>query len=280
MTTLILGAGGFIGSAVMRQIASGTGDDVVGFVRSHSAARKLTDAGMAAAVGDINDDISLRAAMHQASTVISCVSYVGSDEQQCIRVNQHGMRNVASVAAAIGAQRLLYVSTAAVYGPGPFRDLPVDGVPLNPISSASRTRAIAEQHIRDAGGVVVRPHLVYGQGDLWFIPTLTSITDRLGALIDCGTALLSTIDVDDLARGIVSLAQRSEIVAGSTVHLNAPAPSRVIDILARQSSGTGWTMPTRSIDRARALHRATQLGIDQRHIDMISLDHWFRNGTV
>ncbi|GAA3151915.1 hypothetical protein GCM10020255_031100 [Rhodococcus baikonurensis] len=70
--------------------------------------------------------------MSQASTVICCVSYVGDDEQQCVHVNEHGIRNAASIATAVGVERLLYVSTAAVYGPGPFRDLPVNGAPLKP----------------------------------------------------------------------------------------------------------------------------------------------------
>ncbi|WP_256895341.1 NAD-dependent epimerase/dehydratase family protein [Rhodococcus sp. 1163] len=87
---------------------------------------------MIAAIGEINDIGSLRAAMSQPSTVISCVSYVGNDQQQRFRVNEQGMRTVTSIASEVGVERLLYVSTAAVYGAGPFRDLPVDGAPICP----------------------------------------------------------------------------------------------------------------------------------------------------
>lgn len=132
MTTLVLGATGFIGSAVMKQLVSRDGNAAIGFVRTATAAKQFGREGIATVIGDINESASLRVAMSQASTVICCVSYVGDDEQQCVHVNQHGVQNVASMAAAVGVERLLYVSTAAVYGPGPFRDLPVNGAPLSP----------------------------------------------------------------------------------------------------------------------------------------------------
>jgi nucleoside-diphosphate-sugar epimerase len=145
-------------------------------------------------------------------------------------------------------------------------------------SAASRSRAVGEQHIRDAAGLVVRPHLIYGPGDRWFVPGLLSIVGSLAAVIDDGSALLSTIHVDGLARGIAQLAHEPDFLRGGTVHLNDSEPVPVIDILAREHDRTGWTVPATSIDRATALGRAEALGIERRYIDMISLDHWFRNG--
>ncbi|MFC8931033.1 NAD-dependent epimerase/dehydratase family protein [Rhodococcus sp. NPDC057135] len=277
MTTLVLGAAGFIGSAVMNQLISRDGNAAIGFVRTENAAEQLSRYGIATAIGDINDSASLRGAMSQASTVICCVSYVGDDEQQCVHVNQHGIRNVASVAAAVGVERLLYVSTAAVYGPGPFRDLPVDGAPLKPHSPASRTRALAEKFVRDAGGLVIRPHLVYGTGDRWFLPTLTRIVSRLDSIIDDGNAVLSVVDVDLLARSIHALSTEQQFRYGSTLHVNEPAPRTVIDVLEHHARETNWTLPQNSIPRADAVNVAAQLGLDMHQIDMISLDHWFRS---
>ena len=277
MTTLVLGATGFIGSAVMNQLVSQNGNTAIGFVRTDSAAKQLRRNGMAAAIGDINDCASLRAAMSQAATVICCVSYVGDDEQQCVHVNHHGIRNVASMATAVGVERLLYVSTAAVYGPGPFRDLPVNGAPLRPLSPASRTRALAEKFVRGAGGLVIRPHLVYGPGDRWFLPTLTRIVSRLDSIIDDGNAVLSVVDVDLLAQSIYKLSTERQFRYGSTLHVNEPAPRKVIDLLERHTQETNWTLPRNSIARADAVKVATQLGLNRRQVDMISLDHWYRS---
>lgn len=277
MTTLVLGATGFIGSAVMNQLVSRDGNAAIGFVRTDSAAKQLSHNGIAAAIGDINESASLRVAMSQASTVICCVSYVGDDEQQCVHVNEHGIRNVASIAATVGVERLLYVSTAAVYGPGPFRDLPVNGAPLKPLSPASRTRALAEEFVRDAGGLVVRPHLVYGPGDRWFLPTLTRIVSRLDSIIDNGSAILSVVDVNLLARSIYKLSTEQQFRYGSTLHVNEPVPRAVIDLLEHHARETNWTLPQSSIPRADAVKAAAQLGLDMHKIDMISLDHWFRS---
>ncbi len=277
MTTLVLGATGFIGSAVMNQLVSRDGNAAIGFVRTDSAAKQLSRNGIAATIGDINESASLRVAMSQASTVICCVSYVGDDEQQCVHVNELGIRNVASIAAAVGVERLLYVSTAAVYGPGPFRDLPVNGAPLKPLSPASRTRALAEEFVRDAGGLVVRPHLVYGPGDRWFLPTLTRIVSRLDSIIDNGSAILSVVDVNLLARSIYKLSTEQQFRYGSTLHVNEPVPRTVIDLLEHHARETNWTLPQGSIPRADAVKAAAQLGLDMHKIDMISLDHWFRS---
>jgi nucleoside-diphosphate-sugar epimerase len=216
--------------------------------------------------------------MSEADTVICCVSYVGRDAQRCTQVNDRGIENVARAANDVNVNRLIYVSTASVYGTGPFRNMPVDDAPLNPQSPASLSRADGEQHVRDAGGLVVRPHLIYGPGDRWFIPGLISIVDSLGAAIDKGSALLSTIHVDRLARGIAELAEGLGFMRGANVHLNDPEPLSVIDILTREHARTGWPIPATSMDRTAALTRAEALSIDRRHIDMISLDHWFRNG--
>lgn len=201
MTTLVMGANGFIGSAVARKLASLDHNRAFGFIRQNPSNGGVD--GVRYVVGDTSDVSTLHGAISEVDTVICCVSYVGGDEQRCTEVNDKGIGNVASVASDVGVERLIYVSTASVYGTGPFRDLPVDGASLKPHSPASRSRAAGERHIRDAGGLVIRPHLVYGPGDRWFIPGLRTIISKLGALIDEGSALLSTIHVDRLAHDIV-----------------------------------------------------------------------------
>ena len=277
VVTLVLGATGFIGSAVIRQFAARDYRRVIGFVRTKRDAQELAAAGVAAWIGDVSDVDSLRRVMAQVETVINCVSYVGHDEQRCIDVNQRGTQNIATISAEAGVDRLLYVSTAAVYGPGPFRDLPVDGVPIRPRSPASRTRAAAEVYVRDAGGLVIRPHLVYGSGDKWFWPGLRQMTDRMGCTIDDGSALHSTIHVDHLAKIIADLSEKGPVDHGRTMHVNESRPSHVFEILKQIGRATGWDVPRHSITRESALLRAEELGIDTKMINLISRDHWFRS---
>lgn len=277
MNTLVLGASGFIGSAVTRRLASDGCNRVYGLVRTPSKCGQVRSVHYVA--GDVTDYTTLLRAMDGTETVICCTSFVGSDELRCRTVNDLGTRNVANAASTVGVKRVIYVSTASVYGTGPFRDLPVDGAPLRPYSPASRSRVFGEQHIRGVGGLVIRPHLIHGPGDRWFMPSLTSVIDRLGGLIDEGSALLSTISVDRLAAGIADLAQHGEFRHSTTVHINDPNPSSVIDLLQREHDRTGWPVPNVSISRADALERAKSVGINPHHVDMISIDHWFRNSA-
>lgn len=277
MNILVLGANGFVGSAVVRRLMHLGRSRVIGLVR-----RPPVDGGIDGVQymhGDITDPSTLARAMREMCTVVCCVSYVGSDDQRCVEVNDRGLRNVAQVASGSRVVRLIYVSTAAVYGTGPFRNLPVDGAPLNPCSAASRTRVAGEQHVREVGGLVVRPHLIYGPGDLWFAPGLIDTVVRLGAVIDERSALLSTIHVDRLARRIVELTETETEIYDRVLHTNEPTPSRVIDILRNINEQASRPALTKSISRGEAAELASQIGIHRRRIDMISLDHWFRNST-
>lgn len=275
MTSLVLGANGFIGSAVVRQLASINDNRLFGLVRANFP--KIPVRGVQYLHGDVTDYSRMLRVMAGVETVICCVSFVGKDEGRCIEVNDRGMRTVARAVSDSSVERFVYVSTAAVYGTGPFRDLPVGGAPLNPQSAASRTRAAGEEYVRQVGGLVVRPHMVYGPGDKWFVPGLVDTIDRLGCVIDGGSALLSTIHVDNLAHSIANLAVERPFRHDTTVHVNDHVPSQVADILSGISARSGWSLPSVSFSRQAALQRAQQIGLDRRRFDLISLDHWFRN---
>ncbi|MDV6263922.1 NAD-dependent epimerase/dehydratase family protein [Rhodococcoides yunnanense] len=275
MTTLVLGANGFIGSAVARELAFINPNGVLGLVRRAPADGGIP--GVRYIEGDVTEASSTRRYMAGMNIVICCISYVGHDEARCQEVNDQAIRNVARAASDSGVNRLFYVSTASVYGTGPFTDMPVDGAPLNPHSEASRTRVAAEKHIRQVGGVVVRPHLILGPGDRWVAPGLMDVCNRLGSLIDGGSALVSTIKVDELARRVTELATMDSFGHDRVLHVNDPDPSRVVDVVRAISTQTNWSVPLGSISRECALERARRVGIDRRRVDMVSLDHWFRN---
>lgn len=95
--------------------------------------------------------------------VIHCASRINGDEQTTRTVNDLGTRALVDEAVRAGVGRTVYLSTAAVYGRGPFTALVPGRAPLAPGSPTSVTRAAAENHVLAAGGTVLRPHLVYGE---------------------------------------------------------------------------------------------------------------------
>ncbi len=120
--------------------------------------------------GDLSDPPSLRGVCADTDVLVHCATRIGGDAETVEAVNDLGTRALVEEAVRSGVGRIVYVSTAAVYGRGPFRGVRPGQVPIAPASATSRTRAAAERHVLDAGGLVLRPHLVHGEGDRWVDP--------------------------------------------------------------------------------------------------------------
>src|SRR5690606_41230280 len=108
---------------------------------------------------------------------------VGGGPETVTAVNDLGTRARVAEAVRSGVRRIVYVSPAAVHGRGPFRGVRPGEAPIAPASATSRSRAAAERYVLDAGGVVLRPHLVYGRGDHWVVPGLVGLLRELSATL-------------------------------------------------------------------------------------------------
>lgn len=93
------------------------------------------------------------------------------EERAAIRaVNVEGTRKLARAAAQAGVRRFVFVSSATVHGPGPFKHAIGEDAPLRPATTYAVTKAEAEtvlwQVARGSGMEVciLRPPLVYGAG--------------------------------------------------------------------------------------------------------------------
>jgi nucleoside-diphosphate-sugar epimerase len=156
---------------------------------------------------DLADAGSLRGCCDGAAVLLHLASEIGADPVRCTRVNIHGTRSLLAEADRAGVRHVIYLSTAAVHGLGPHRELPEDG-PVAPVSAASRTRY--------AGAVVFRPFFVYGEGDRWYIPSLLRRFGGRGRRLtgglwfDHGSARHSVVAVEDLAAVIAIAAERPD----------------------------------------------------------------------
>ncbi|MFP5309831.1 MAG: NAD-dependent epimerase/dehydratase family protein [Actinomycetes bacterium] len=140
------------------------------------------------------------------------------DEQAMWDVNVGGTRNVAEAAAAAGVRRLVYVSSAVVYGAHPDNDVPLDeDAPLraNPdFSYAEHKLEVerwlwpwAEQH-PEIALTVLRPSIVAGPGVQNFIsrqmemPRMTMVKGHRPPMqfahVDDVAAALAHATVNDL----------------------------------------------------------------------------------
>lgn len=272
---LITGGSGFVGS----RVAAAAHRQPGGRVR-HLARRTPPGAGPGEVVhGDLGDPPSLRGTCAGADVLVHCATRVGGDPETVEAVNDLGTRALVEEAVRAGVRRILYVSTAAVYGRGPFRGVRPGEVPIAPASATSRTRAAAERHVLEAGGLVLRPHLVYGEGDRWVVPGLVWLLGELSATLTGCEALQSMIDVDTLGRAVVAAAL-SPAHDGGVHHVNHPEPVGVPDLLGAAATlledqpGGGD-----AVDVATALDRAAGKPLALHHLGMLTVDHWFVDDT-
>ncbi|BDZ54711.1 NAD-dependent epimerase/dehydratase family protein [Agromyces marinus] len=262
----VIGANGFVGGAAYRAAAKQSG------WQARPITRSIRESG---AVADVRDTAALKAVLAGADVIIHAASYIGDDPVICATVNVQGTLNVATRAAAEGA-RLVYLSTAAVYGRGPHEMVVECALPVRPASPRSASRADAEQIVLDHGGMVVRPHLVTGTGDHWVGPGILALTRALGGLVDDGIARHSVIEVEMLGQLLVSLASAGPSSAGVFHAAN------LVPLTTRQLCETLWqdAPPLSSVSALDAAQIANELPQIKHALDLLATDHTFDSRAV
>lgn len=175
----ITGAQGCIGSWIVKALIE-RGDSVIAFDRSEDTRRleAIMKAGDLARVhliaGDITDISAVRAALEK-SQARRVIHLAGLQVPSCkvdpvagAFVNVIGSLNLFEAAAALGAERVVYASSAAVYGEG-NRDTPLNELtPSEPVTHYGVFKRTNEGNARvyflDRGldSVGLRPLTVYG----------------------------------------------------------------------------------------------------------------------
>ncbi len=171
-TVAVTGAGGFIGSAVTAMLVE-RGATVRGLLGPPSERDRSPKPG-GGLFGEIDDGPVLDELLADADLVIHLagppsVSGSFAAPQQCARVHVGGTAAVIAAAQRAGVRRLVYVSSAEVYGAGAPCPVSEDHPPT-PVSPYGAAKLAAEALIRAAvhssplQAVVLRPFSVFGPG--------------------------------------------------------------------------------------------------------------------
>lgn len=117
---LVLGASGFLGSHVTRQLVE-RGDEVRVMLRASSSTRGIDDLPVHRFYGDIFDDAALKEAMDGCDVVYYCVVDTRAnlrDPAPLYRTNVEGLRHVLDAAANADLSRFVFTSTIGTIGLG------------------------------------------------------------------------------------------------------------------------------------------------------------------
>ncbi|MFE9256584.1 NAD-dependent epimerase/dehydratase family protein [Streptomyces sp. NPDC006879] len=288
-TVVLAGATGFIGSAVLRELcAPGAarrgapgGGLRVRVVGRNRPAGLADDPRVEWVRGDLADPTTLRGVCDGAAALVNTTSYVGPDRARCDAVNRDGTAALMAEAAAAGVGRIVHVSTAAVYGPGPHRDIEVNEHMPRPSSAASSSRLAGEEPVLAAGGLVLRPWLVVGPGDRWAVPGLAELLRRVPARWDGGQARLSLVGVEDLARLIAAAVVVRTPVTGIH-HAAHPQPVRAREVIEALAAQRVVPRPEGELAWRECVERlaASEGRMTEHHLGMFARDHHFRSDGI
>ncbi|WP_055533542.1 SDR family oxidoreductase [Streptomyces graminilatus] len=245
MRVFVTGAGGFVGSAVVRELL-GAGHDVVGMVRSDGSAALLKETGAEVHRGDLDDLGSLRAGAADSEGVIH-TAYV-HDFRDFAEAARTDLRAVETLGDALaGSGRPLLICSGTAFSPGVVATEDNPGDPdvshMYRLASEAAVMRLAERGVR--ASVVRLPPTVHGEGDHGFVPRLVDIARAKGvsAYPGDGTNRWAAAHRSDVAR-LFRLALES---APAGTRLHAVAEEGISTRAIAEAIGRGLGLPVTSV---------------------------------
>ena len=213
MKTLITGASGFVGSAVLRRLLA-CGHQVRALVRPRSDRSNLEGLSVELVTGDLREPSDLDRAVKGCDALF----HVAADYRLWVpkpvdmyKTNVEGTRNLLLAAAEAGVERIVYTSSVATIGYLPNGSPADENTPVtlsDMIGHYKRSKFLAEAEVgrlvKESGlpVVTVNPSTPVGPRDIKPTPTgrmiLQAAIGRMPAYVDTG---LNIVHVDDIAGG-------------------------------------------------------------------------------
>ena len=294
-TTLVTGGAGYIGCHIVAALCEAGRNAVViddfsgSSPRAVDALRRVVHAAVPVVEGDVADRDHLAAAIkrYRVNSVIHLAALKSVTESlvdplRYYRNNLACTVNVAETAVEHGVERLVFSSSASVYGTP--QSVPVtEDEPLTPISPYGRTKLMGEQILTDSAAashldtvllryfnpVGAHPSGLIGEdataapGNLVPRVLQTALGLRgpvpvFGCDYDTpdGTAVRDFIHVVDLAEGHLAALENYESPAtahpkahSAVYNLGTGVGSSVLEVLAAAAAAVGETIPHETADR-------------------------------
>lgn len=258
MKLFVTGGGGFLGLAMVRQLHA-KGHEIISF--SRSAYPELEALGVQHIQGNLSDPEAVKNAMEGCEAVFHVAAKAGiwGTYEEYFEANVTGTRNVINACKEWGIRYLVYTSSPSVIYSGEDSEGKNESLPYPEKYYAfyPQTKAIAEKEIMAANSgtlktVSLRPHLIWGPGDVHFIPRLFDKARagrlRLVGKRDC---LVDTIYVENAAEAHVlafeQMLKDPSPVEGKTYFISQDQPITSAEFMNRLIATGGFPPVTKSI---------------------------------
>lgn len=262
MKALVTGGGGFLGSAIVRQLRA-RGDQVVSFSRGDYP--ELAALGVEQRRGDLTDLDALTEAARGCDVIFHVAAKAGiwGSFHEYRQANVVGTENVIAACLIHSIARLVYTGSPSVV----FDGCDVEGgneslpYPSHFEAHYPHTKALAEQAVLAANSpslatVSLRPHLIWGPGDNHLVPRIVAKA-RAGKLRRIGRrpCPVDTIYIDNAAEAHLNAADRLAVgaaPAGKAYFISNGEPLPLWEMVNRILAAAGLPPETRSVSPALA----------------------------
>ncbi|MBP6058173.1 MAG: NAD-dependent epimerase/dehydratase family protein [Nitrosomonas sp.] len=223
MKSLVTGATGFLGSAVMRCLLT-AGHEVRVLVRPGSNRKNLENFSVEITEGDLLDHQSLKRAVNGCDNLFHVAADYRlwvPDPETMYAINVNGTQALIMAAAEAGIKRIVYTSSVATLGlnsdgSSANEETPSDLATINGYYKRSKYQAerivkkLTDDHQLPL--IIVNPSTPIGPGDVRPTPTgrivMDTLMGRMPAYVNTG---LNIAHVDDIAQGHLLAYQQGKL---------------------------------------------------------------------
>jgi nucleoside-diphosphate-sugar epimerase len=297
MKILVTGGGGFLGSAVCRQLA-GLGHAVIAYQRS--PADHLHDHGVLSRQGSITDYPNLLQASQGCDAVVHTAGKAGiwGKDEDFRAVNVTGTANVIRACREHGIRFLVHTSSPSIVHAGGDIEGADESLPLATHFSAPypATKAEAERLvIKTSGGelmtTALRPHLIWGPGDPHILPRLLDKAKGGSLALPAPEKIIDTVFVENAALAHVMALEEltaSARCAGKAYFVTNNEPLPQGEIIGKLLAALGVDVKIRAVPAAvaktagalvekawRTLSLKGEPPVTRFSVEQLATAHWY-----
>ncbi|WP_338769891.1 NAD-dependent epimerase/dehydratase family protein [Nocardia vulneris] len=262
MRVLVTGANGYLGGAVVAALRSG-GHEVVGMVRREGAGVPpgVTDVppGVPVRCADLRDTAALGAAVRDVDVVCHLAGRTRvresfADPLGYFEVNAGGTVALLRAMGECGARKLVFASTAAIYGAPEVQPMSED-LPDRPSHPYAASKSAAESVIAAhaatgaVDAIVLRLFNIAGGDDrdpTRIIPRILAAAageSPMPAVNGDGSAVRDYVHIHDAAQAFVAAVDRDAPVPCRTYNIGSETGTSVNELIAAAHEVTGRPIP-------------------------------------
>ena len=211
MKVAVTGASGFIGGRLVEWLCLRRNTRPVAVVRTSSPRYFLAPFSCEVRTADLAEPASLQAAFAGCDTLVHCAfDFSPPDRTILIEQNLIALYNVVRAARDAGIQRLVYLSSAAVYGyqrQGLIDEsTPYESEPDSYAEAKQKSEALLDLLVGTNGPstVILQPGIVYGPRAYWATSFAEYALKGQVILPDSGMGVCNAVYVDDVIEAIMA----------------------------------------------------------------------------